>query len=87
MGYLFLFLLILVHGVREGFTWADSTERLTNVFITNRIGNGMAKIYIAKNRHGKTAQVMLKFFGEYQKFEGFSNKTEQIEKPKKELPF
>ena len=46
-----------------------------------------AKIYIAKNRHGKTAQVMLKFFGEYQKFEGFSNKTEQIEKPKKELPF
>jgi len=44
MGYLFLFLLILVHGVREGFTWADSTERLTNVFITNRIGNGIAKI-------------------------------------------
>jgi len=44
MGYVFLFLLVIVHGVREGYTWADSTERLTNVFITNRIGEGMAKI-------------------------------------------
>lgn len=44
MGYLFLFLLIVVHGIREGFTWADSLERRENIFICNRIGNGKAKI-------------------------------------------
>jgi len=44
MGYLCLFLLIIVHGIREGFTWADNEERHNNIFITNHIGEGIAKI-------------------------------------------
>jgi len=44
MGYLCLFLLIIVHGIREGFTWATNEQRHSNIFITNRIGEGIAKI-------------------------------------------
>jgi len=44
ISYICLFLLLIVHGIREGFTWASPEERLTNIFITNRLGIGKAKI-------------------------------------------
>lgn len=44
MGYLFLFLLLIVHGIREGYTWADSNERKNNIFICDTLGIGKAKI-------------------------------------------
>jgi len=40
-----------------------------------------AKIYIAKNRHGKTGMVWLRFFGEYQLFKDFTDKYEPSEVP------
>jgi len=44
IGYISIFLLFVVHGIREGFTWADSEERKNNIFICNKIGQGKAKI-------------------------------------------
>lgn len=42
--YICLFLLVSIHGIREGFTWANKEERLNNIFITSKLGSGRAKI-------------------------------------------